>query len=47
MTLFWIILLLVILFVIGSATALNALGRGKSPTTTEANKKEKHQEKQP
>jgi len=30
MTVFWLILLFAILFVVGSATALNALGRGKS-----------------
>jgi hypothetical protein len=29
MTVFWLILLLAILFVVGSATALNALGRPK------------------
>ena len=30
MTVFWLILLFAILFVVGSATALNALGRGKT-----------------
>lgn len=42
MTVFWIILLLAILFVVGSATALNALGRGKSP---KPGKKNKHDDK--
>jgi len=31
MTVFWLILLFAILFVVGSATALNALGRSKTP----------------
>jgi hypothetical protein len=31
MKLFWLILIFAILFVVGSATALNALGRTKKP----------------
>jgi hypothetical protein len=31
MKVFWLILIFAILFVVGSATALNALGRGKKP----------------
>lgn len=41
MSIFWVILFLVILFVVGSATALNALGRGTKPDKNKAKQEDK------